>query len=652
MRNLRKYCTFALTLALCLGTVSPVVNTSCVYADDDEFEDSDEVEGEDAGEGDEDDEATPTPSVTQTPVATQIPVATKAPDVSSTPSATTAPGGEVAVTIDTSELEKNADKYTSYKSLSSMTCLKTSVVFDIDGEVTDAKYIHKTGVTVNDFNSKMLIDLEDSSWGRGTSIKPSKSGTDTNYVSVEKDGYYEYFIKLKSGKVTHSYFWIDKTKPSVTGENIGELIAGLDNEKDESIHAVVKDTQSGIKSITVCGKQYKYPYDDFKLTCTDEEETKVGEVVDKDEFGRIRKDDSGKPVKVDLNKYKVEYTLVGHSSLGCYDDKNYTWSVTRDQKSYDRIGFYYKTNIVVTDYAGNSTTKVIGIDPSGPYLVGVEEETAYKRSQKIKIQDDNELKSVDVSRTISNISKNKVTYSLSLTKSYNTDQVFKDLGYKNGVLQYKCKVDINDGTKQSLDVTVRKKVSDENKLAKAIKEAKAEAKKVGGTVKEPVKTSASDNSKDKEYRLKGTGGSSFKFILYSVTKSKGGKEKLTKICTMTTTTFSYTLKDGTYSFKALDILGNDMIDTEDVVVDTKAPTISGAKKGAVYKEGKSIKISASDAVAGISSITINGKTVAKSSEDNTKYKYKVNNAITKPGAYTVKVTDLVGHLTLCSFRIK
>ena len=93
-------------------------------------------------------------------------------------------------------------------------------------------------------------------------------------------------------------------------------------------------------------------------------------------------------------------------------------------------------------------------------------------------------------------------------------------------------------------------------------------------------------------------------------------------------------KDGTYKIVAQDFAGN----TSKVTfkVDTTAPKVQGVGNHKSYRSAKTIKFTDKN---GIKSATLNGK------------KIKSGKKVSKPGKYTLKVTDKAGNITKVYFSI-
>lgn len=99
-----------------------------------------------------------------------------------------------------------------------------------------------------------------------------------------------------------------------------------------------------------------------------------------------------------------------------------------------------------------------------------------------------------------------------------------------------------------------------------------------------------------------------------------------------------TFNDGKYTFTATDAAGNHS--TVKVTVDQTKPTIKGAKNNKTYKKKVTLRFKDKN---GIKKITINGKTIKKTTKSKT---------LRKRGKYTVKVTDKAGNQNKIKFRIK
>lgn len=98
------------------------------------------------------------------------------------------------------------------------------------------------------------------------------------------------------------------------------------------------------------------------------------------------------------------------------------------------------------------------------------------------------------------------------------------------------------------------------------------------------------------------------------------------------------LVDGKHTITATDAAGNQSM--VKVTLDQTKPTIKGVKNNKTYKKKVTLKFNDKN---GIKKITINGKTIKKSTKSKT---------IRKRGSYTVKVTDTVGNQNKVKFKIK
>lgn len=97
------------------------------------------------------------------------------------------------------------------------------------------------------------------------------------------------------------------------------------------------------------------------------------------------------------------------------------------------------------------------------------------------------------------------------------------------------------------------------------------------------------------------------------------------------------LEDGKYTFVATDSSGNSS--SLSLILDTKKPSIKGAKNKKTYNKKVTLKFSDKN---GIKKITVNGK----------KIKTCKKKQFTKNGKYTVKVTDNAGNTQKITFKIK
>lgn len=97
-------------------------------------------------------------------------------------------------------------------------------------------------------------------------------------------------------------------------------------------------------------------------------------------------------------------------------------------------------------------------------------------------------------------------------------------------------------------------------------------------------------------------------------------------------------KDGKYTITATDAAGNQS--SIKVTLDQTKPSIKGVKNKKTYKKKVTLKFKDKN---GIKKITINGKSIRKSTKSKT---------LRRRGRYTVKVTDKAGNQNKVTFRIK
>lgn len=491
-------------------------------------------------------------------------------------------------TVSDSELyedeESTEPDYLSIASTSMDTAYHQYIYVDLDPDyVKSVKYLRRnvpyknlSNPSDDDYSATPKHSTEDSA------TETVSLRNDDNYYCFKANGYYEVFITYTNDSTDVRRFWIDRTKPTISGTS------GVVGNLSTVFNFSVSDADSGIQSVTIGNRTLDVDNTgNYSLSLNLKAEEHGVDVVTNTD-GSIQYDEDGEVMRVKTYVTKANYTL--HYPEGHVVEWSETLDTPYKNPSQAKKNFESVLTIMVADKAGNITKKEIGWDNVAPVVSGVNANTSYRGSKKITVFD-TRLKSVVISKK-----KNKSASASNM--KFEFDKASKKLTLTAG------------GSSKSFSI------SDE-----AFKNGTTQASGTLGNYK--VVTN------------RNTIGTSF-----TITYKAGDSNTYSSLATYDENSgLSYNIMNGIFSVKATDRNNNVNSSISGVRADSASPKIKGFTNGKIYK--KSITVTASDAISGIKSITVNGKKIGKNGK-----------TYSKNGSYSVVATDKAGNIAIKSFRIQ